>query len=336
MVAKVMAVVFAVALISTGVATTATAAPAPRAEGALNAGLSGPGPYAVSATAQVTRCVGPEADAQNADARRQGAFTPLQCTSAAPIGRGPDTGVDFYYPTATGQRPLVVFVPGSRANPGYFAPLARHWASYGFVVAISYKGTELAPESGFLGLRRAVAVNGDRTSPLFGRMDLRRVVLAGHSSGATKAIEVAGIANATNGVPVPPAFDVPAAVRLVGVLALAPDVYTVPTPVRTPTLIATGTADRASNPGRIEPIVYGPITGAPAWFVVARGAPHLGVVNPLTTYPLTGVAVQFLRFVTGDPAACRSFVGPSWTLPGDGAFARVVRNATARASSCPA
>ncbi|MBJ7287285.1 hypothetical protein [Williamsia sp.] len=332
-----MAVVFAVALISTGLATTAVAVPGPRAGGALNADLSRPGPYSVSATTQVSRCVGPEADAQNADARRQGAFTPLQCTSAAPIGRGPDTGVDFYYPTtAAGKRPLVVFVPGSRANPGYFAPLARQWASYGFVVAISYQATEIAPESGFLGLRRAVAENGDRRSPLFGRIDLRKTVLAGHSSGATKAIEVAGIANASSGVPVPPAFTVPSAVRLVGVLALAPDVYTVPTPVRAPTLVATGTADRASNAARIEPLVYGPITGAPAWFVVARGAPHLDVVNPLTTYPLTGVAVQFLRFVTGDPTACRSFVGPSWTLPGDGAFARVVRNAPARASACPA
>ncbi|GGF44053.1 hypothetical protein [Williamsia phyllosphaerae] len=331
-----MAVVFAVALISTGVAATAAAAPTPRAGSALNTNLSGPGPFSVAATARVAPCVGPEADAQNADARRQGAYTPLQCTSAAPIGRGPDTGVDFYYPTTGGERPLVEFVPGSRANPGYFAPLARHWASYGFVVAVSYKGTEIAPESGFLGLRRAVAENGDRTSPLFGRIDLKKTVLAGHSSGATKAIEVAGIANASNGVPVPATFTVPSAVRLVGVLALAPDVYTVPTPVRAPTLIATGTADKASNAARIQPLVYGPITGASAWFVVARGAPHLDVVNPLSRYPLTGVAVQFLRFVTGDPTACRSFVGPSWTLPGDGAFARVVRNAPARASGCPA
>ncbi len=332
-----MAVFMVVTLFSLGVTATAAAAPTPSRAATLNGDLSMPGPYQVSATAQVSRCMGPAADAQNADARRQGATEPLLCTSASPIGNGPDTGVDFYYPrAASGPRPLAVFIPGSRANPGYFAPIARHWASYGFVVAIAYKATEIAPESGFLGLRRAVAVNADRSSPLYGRIDLKKVVVAGHSSGATKALEVAGIANASAHVPAPLALAVPAGVRLVGVLSLAPDIYTVPTPVGVPTLIATGTDDRSSGAPVIERVVFGPVTGAPAWFVVAHGAPHLSIVNPIPTYPLTGVAVQFLRYVTGDPAACRTFTGPAWTLPTDTGFARVIRNGLARTARCPA
>ena len=187
--------------------------------------LAAPGPFAVASTARIVPCAGPSAAEQNADARRQGARTALQCTTTQPVIGGPSNSIDFWYPTtAPGPRPLVVFVPGDGANPGYFAALARHWAGYGFVVAIATIRQEILPGSPSYGVRRALAAGRDPRSPMFGRIDTRSVILAGHSAGATKAIEAAGLDGASRrGVPTPADLTLPRGTRLTAVLALQPE-----------------------------------------------------------------------------------------------------------------
>ena len=318
----------------TGPAASAT--PVSDVVGTAPRDLALPGPYAVASTAQIVPCTGPGADEQNADARRQGARTPLQCTTTAPMSDGPETSVDYWYPIVSGPSPLVVFVPGNEANPGYFSRLAHHWASYGFVVAIATIRHEVLPQSPFLGVRRALSANSDRQSPLFGRIDTRSVILAGHSAGATKAIEAAGLVGAAHrGLPVPPDLRLPSATSLRAVLAIQPDVYTVTAGVEAPTFTVTGDADQTSRPGPIGTIVQDRIDG-PAWFAVARGAPHLVTVDPVSTIPFARAVVAFLLASTGDPDGCRAFVGPRWSLGADPTFVHAVRNRAAAAASCPA
>ncbi|MCP2193457.1 alpha/beta hydrolase [Williamsia deligens] len=332
---RLLVLVTAVALMCLSAVSAASATPVD-AIGTAPRDLARPGPFVVASTAATVPCSGPGAADQNADARRQGARTPLQCTTTQPVLGGPETSVDFYYPTtAPGRRPLVVFVPGDGANPGYFAALARHWAGYGFVVAIAMIRHEILPGSPFLGVRRALAADRDPRSPVFGRVDDRSVILAGHSAGATKAIEAAGLDGAARrGLPTPPDLALPHGVRLTAVLALQPDVHTVTAAVDAPTFTVTGDADRTSRPGPIGSIVQDRIDG-PAWFAVAHGAPHLVSVDPVATVPFTRAALAFLLATTGDVTACRAFVGPQWSLRTDPTFVRTVRNRTAAAVTCP-
>ncbi|MEH3153952.1 MAG: hypothetical protein PGN29_00905 [Gordonia paraffinivorans] len=331
---RLLVLVTAVALVCLTGVSVASAAPG-GAVGSAPRDLALPGPYAVASTAQIVPCTGPGAAEQNADARRQGARTPLQCTTTAPVRGAPETGVDFWYPLSAGPRPLVVFVPGNDASPGYFAALARHWASYGFVVAIATIRHEVLPGSPFFGVRRALAANTDPRSPVFGRIDARSVILAGHSAGSTKAVEAAGLDGAAHrGLPVPDDLRLPAGTALRAVLAIQPDVYTVTAGVDAPTFTVTGDADQTSRPGPIESIVQNQITG-PAWFAVARGAPHLAAVDPVDTIPFTRAVVAFLLATTGDPEGCGAFVGAGWALPRDATFVRAVRNRAAAAVGCP-
>ncbi|GAA1875575.1 hypothetical protein [Williamsia serinedens] len=331
---RLLVLVTAVALVSLTGVSAASAAPS-TAVGTAPRDLALAGPFEVASTARIVPCSGPGAAEQNADARRQGARTPLQCTANNPIVGGPETSVDYWYPTAGGPRPLVVFVPGNGANPGYFAALARHWAGFGFVVAIAVIRHEVLPQSPFLGVRRALAANADPRSPVFGRIDARSVILAGHSAGATKAIEAAGLVSvAQRGLPVPADLRLPSGTALRAVLALQPDVYTVTAGVEVPTFTVTGDADQTSRPGPIEALVQNRIAG-PAWFAVARGAPHLVSVDPVDTIPFTRAVVAFLLATAGDTEGCRAFVGAGWGLRTDPTFIRAVRNGTAASTGCP-
>ncbi|WP_328856418.1 hypothetical protein OG579_13980 [Williamsia herbipolensis] len=336
-VASVLAVFAAAAMVATAVPGVSSAQPAV-AQSSVGAtpDLSEPGPFRVTTTAQVAPCRGPGAAEQIRSVRDQGARAPLLCTSAAPIGSGPDNGVDVYAPDgAPGRRPLVVFVGGSGANPGYFVRMVTHWASHGFVVAVAYNAREIAPESVFTGIRRALAAANDPRSPLYGRIDPSRVILAGHSAGATKALESASLIASpppqvvTDRLP----LTVPPGVRVVGVLAMAPDIYTLPGPSRTPTLITTGTDDRTASPNLLRPVIVDRLT-APTWFTVARGAPHLAAVDPVADYPLTRIGLAFLEFVAGSGTYCRAFVGADPPVLTDPVLAVSVRNAAARSLAC--
>ena len=292
-----------------------------------------PGPLSVNSTTTVGPCVGAAAEEQTQEVRRDRVTAPIECTDARPIGNGSGIGVNFYYPAVDdgSVRPLVVFSGGFGANPGYFDRLARHWASHGYIVAVSYQERELVPYSSFRGLRRAVAINADSRSPLHGRIDLRSVVLAGHSYGATNALQAADLIGlAARGVPAPAGFVVPRGVRVVGVLAIGPAVGTVANAVSTPTLIVGGTDDIVSPPRDIRRS-YDGIVDAPAWWAILRGATHLMTLGPVASNPQTGIETAFLDFITAG-GFCPQFAGSRW--PDDSRVSDAARNTRARALGC--
>lgn len=325
-----------VCLVATTIAVLAgAAAPSvadtPGPTGSAVAAAAAPGQFGVRSTTTVHPCVGTRADGQNSQARRDGVSTPLQCTDAAPIGTGPGTGVNFYYPDAPGARPLIVFSGGYGANPGYFDRIARHWASHGYVVAVSYQIEELVPYSTFRGIRRAVELDRDRSSPLFGRVDLRSVVVAGHSFGATNALHAADlIALRARGIASPPGFTVPDGVRVVGVLAIGPAVGTVTDAVALPTLVVGGTRDFVAPPAEIRRS-YDAIHDGPAWWAILRDTAHLITLGPVASNPQAGIETAFLDHVTSG-AYCSVFSGRDW--PGDPRIVDAARNARALQQRC--
>ncbi len=146
----------------------------------------GPGPYEVASTAALGDCrlvqrwilqlaIG------DADPR---------CSDAFPYGFDQPISSVVYYPQGVpgdGRLPVVDFVGGIFSDVGNYDTLARHWASHGFVVTVSSDFVNSGPEMHLLGLATARRLDADPTSPLHDRVDLGRVVLAGHSAGGAVA-----------------------------------------------------------------------------------------------------------------------------------------------------
>jgi predicted dienelactone hydrolase len=135
--------------------------------------------------------------------------------------RDRDVPVKIYYPADTKEKsPVIIFshgLGGSREGYGY---LGEHWASHGFIsVHITHHGsdTEAAMANGidqFKQTAEAIATdpmnalnrvkdvsfiidqltgtNVDEKSPLFNKLDLSRIGMAGHSFGANTTMLISG------------------------------------------------------------------------------------------------------------------------------------------------
>jgi predicted dienelactone hydrolase len=135
--------------------------------------------------------------------------------------RDRDVPVKIYYPTdAKDGSPVIIFSHGLGGSREGYSYLGQYWASHGYVsVHITHHGsdTEAAMANGldqFKQTAEAIATdpmnaldrvkdvsfiidqltgaNADEKSPLFHRMDLSRIGMAGHSYGASTTMLVCG------------------------------------------------------------------------------------------------------------------------------------------------
>ncbi len=109
------------------------------------------------------------------------------------------------YPARARAEPLIVFVHGYALLPSTYSRLLEAWAAAGYVVAApAFPGekadapggpdeADLANEPRDISfvLDRLLALAADRRSPLTGRIDPKRIAVAGHSDGAVAALAVA-------------------------------------------------------------------------------------------------------------------------------------------------
>ena len=115
-----------------------------------------------------------------------------------------DLAVDVTYPNGPGPFPVVVFSHGDGGSGDDARPLARFWATRGFVVlAPSHRDPPSAkngvdPRAWEARARDlsfvidSLAGIGDRVAPLAGKLDAGRVGVGGHSYGAYTAGLLAG------------------------------------------------------------------------------------------------------------------------------------------------
>lgn len=250
-----------------------------------------------------------------------------RCTRAFPYGLQSPVGANTYYPAdiATMERaPLILFEGGITANPGMYDTLARQWASHGFVVVITYDFVNSLAHLPALGVATALAQHRDPGSPLFGRIDLGRTVLAGHSAGGGASLQAAALFPQIAGA-VDPTFAV------IGVLAIEPGPVGVGSLVDVPTLFLTGSDDFVvPDFAWVRWWQYDLTFHAPAWIANARGVSHFSPLDGPGAYLSSGAAVAWLRYLAfGDDTARRFFVGPDWLLRADPTFVSVERNPTA-------
>ena len=87
--------------------------------------------------------------------------------------------------------PLVVMVNGTGLKALDYAPVFEHLASWGFVVIGNDDPSAWNGRSALASLDIALKHNDDKSSPLYHRIDLQRMGVAGHSQGAIGAINAA-------------------------------------------------------------------------------------------------------------------------------------------------
>ncbi|APE33426.1 hypothetical protein BOX37_04980 [Nocardia mangyaensis] len=250
-----------------------------------------------------------------------------RCTQAFPYGLQSPVGANTYYPADIAmmeQAPLILFEGGITANPGMYDTLARQWTSHGFVVVITYDFVNSLAHLPVIGLATAIAQHRDPGSPLFGRIDLGRTVLAGHSAGGGAALQAAALFPQIAAA-VDPGFAV------IGVLAIAPGPVGVGALVGVPTLFLTGADDFVvPDFAWVRWWQYDLTFHAPAWIANARGVSHFSPLDGPGAFPSSGAAVAWLEYLAfDDDTARRFFVGPDWLLRADPTFIRVERNSTA-------
>jgi hypothetical protein len=111
-------------------------------------------------------------------------------TTQISVTAGSDTFTEnVYIPSTPGPHPLVSFSPGLQQPAAAYTPYVERLASWGFVVLIRddpgvlVTTTTVADDLTYVIATWLGAQNATSSSPLFGKVDLTKVGLAGHSRG---------------------------------------------------------------------------------------------------------------------------------------------------------
>lgn len=192
-------------------------------------------------------------------------------------------------PEAPGPFPLIILDHGLVGSSSKLSRLATSWARAGFVVALptfpltsDLNPDALAHENDVVNqpgdvsfvIDSVLAMNGDDSSPLFGRVDAAHIGVAGHSLGAST---VYGVALNTC------CLDerIGAAIILSGVVEVSPG--TADYSRQLPVLIVHADTD-PELPIAGDQAVYDELAG-PKWFVTLLGGDHTtGFENPDSPY----------------------------------------------------
>ncbi|REE97312.1 acetylxylan esterase [Thermomonospora umbrina] len=204
--------------------------------------------------------------------------------------------------------PVVIWGNGTGATPAAYDGMLRHWASQGFVVAAanttqSNDGTDMREGLDVLAKR-----NGNASSPYYRKVDLSKVVSAGHSQGGAGALNAAQYDS-----------------RVDAVLPIQPGPLATPGWVRQPTFYMSGQNDDIVQPSW----VLGDYNGSgnrPAIYGEVRGANHFAPAGDGGVF--RGPTTAWLHFMLrDDPAARAAFAGPDCGYCGDTQlFSKWLRN----------
>ncbi|WP_237748184.1 alpha/beta hydrolase [Nocardia brasiliensis] len=252
----------------------------------------------------------------------------MQCTTAFPHGLDSPIGMLYYWPTDLPDQsaaPVLVWLPGLDGDAGQYDQIARLWASRGFVVAMPYNFINSFPTDDLWGIQALLREEARPDSPLHGKVDFTRTILGGHSGGAGATFWGASYLPDHAQLLDP-------RLRIIGALSVGTGIQA-PTGlfVGVPMLSITGNLD-VITPDALWPrlIDYRTQFRAPAYIAAAVNGTHFTVNDDLPNNPVAGLSMAWLEHLAGtDDRADSVFVGPQWSLPRDGAFMAVERNAAA-------
>jgi dienelactone hydrolase len=186
----------------------------------------------------------------------------LKTFFANPEGRYSTT---IYYPMGSGTHPVVAFSPGLGARGQWYQWIGEHLASHGYIVLIftvpiPLIADTIQQEAGFVSAFEFLEhENATSSSALFGRVNVGKRAVMGHSLGAASALAVATKVDVNAVVSFAPA-PVLEKSRLRAIMA--------------PTQIQVGSFDCISGE-KTAASYYNELTVAPRQLLTLNGANHL-------------------------------------------------------------
>jgi dienelactone hydrolase len=230
----------------------------------------------------------------------------------AVVSEALDLGHTVFRPADLGgtQHPVIIWGNGTGAVPAVYAPLLRHLASYGFVVAAANTTNSGTGIEMLDGARTLAAENARPGSEYYGRIDTAHVGATGHSQGGGGAIAAGDDPMVTTTVPLEP-----------GPLGSVPALHG-------PVFFLGGQFDTIVLPALLVIPRYYAATQVPAVYGELAGATHLTATGDAGGFR-GAITAWFRYWLSGDARAKSVFFGPGCTLCADPAWSKVLRNAEA-------
>lgn len=253
-----------------------------------------------------------------------------KCWGTFPYKGAAPVGVQYVYPkniASMGKLPVILYTPGIGAEPGMTDANYSYWASRGYIVAVSYS---ILNWTGYTDLNGAMDLQKqakDTTSPLYGHIDEKNVVLAGHSAGG-------GATESGAGWMLPAMQKSFPGLRVVGAVPLqpGPSLFFQQRLISVPTFVVSGELDTVCPDPTWVRDLWNTIDRAPAWIAMMKGALHGQAMDIPTTSAFASSVMAFAEYVVHNNAVAKDiFVGPQYKLASDPAFMKVERNAKAAA-----
>lgn len=242
----------------------------------------------------------------------------LKCNDSFPYGFNEPISTNIYYPSDIADLekvPVINFVGGIFSNQGHYTEMIKHWASYGFIVVISSNFINSTIAMHLLGFLTLSQMNQDPESPVYGKVDLSNVIVAGHSSGGHATLRVASLPDEALAMIDPN-------ICVSGALSIEPGPLAIGGTVKKPTLMLTGLADVVVPPFTWPALWLLPlIKKVPAWGATALTATHYSPVRPLENNEFAGITTAWILYMgKGDESAKAYFVGEDYKLSQDKQF----------------
>jgi predicted dienelactone hydrolase len=207
---------------------------------------------------------------------------------------------EVFFPGDLGEggrkHPILAYASGTGGTPDGAAPQVSHYASWGYVVTVSYSGATGFGNEAWACTQKAISDNAEAASQFFGKLDTGKVGAFGHSQGATGSVNATllsgGVIKSTLPISlVNPEFHFP------------PEQLPHFNEVTTPVFLMAGSADFLTAPGHQQS--YFDQLGGPAVRAMRKGADHNGIIAASNAY---GVA-WFKYTLDGDAEARGAFAG---------------------------
>ena len=210
---------------------------------------------------------------------------------------------ELYYPTDLGaggvDHPIITWGNGTNATPANYPGLLNRLASWGFVVVASTSTATGSGDEVLAGANYLVSQNGDPSSVFYQRLDPSRVGAAGHSQGASGALNATTKSNGLITSTV--VFNLP------NPIWVSSQHKTDFTKIVRPVLFLTGSRDTLISSASGNTGYYNQVAG-PAAKAVLGGADHNTVQNTGGGY-LGYLVAWFDYTLRGDTYARGAFVG---------------------------
>ncbi|MFD2742045.1 MULTISPECIES: poly(ethylene terephthalate) hydrolase family protein [Sphingobacterium] len=241
----------------------------------------------------------------------------IRCSSSFPYGFDSQFSTEVFYPAnikSLDKLPVINFVGGILSDQGHYTTLASLWASYGFIVVNSGNFINTVPTMHIFGAKEVSNLNNDPSSDLYNKVDLSKMIIAGHSAGGGATLLTSSLSQTALNLIDPH-------IRIIASLPIQPGPLALGSTAKAPTFLLTGLLDLVVPAWGWPQLQGNFIRSVPAWTATATTATHLSPTEPLGKNEYAGISVAWMLYNgKNDKDAANYFIGKDFRLSSDEQF----------------